>query len=34
MLIIVNNAAVNIRVCDAFQIMVFSGYMPRSRIVG
>ena len=33
-LIIVNNAAVNIRVYDSFQIMVFSGYMPRSRIVG
>ena len=33
-LAIVNSAAVNIRVHSAFQIMVFSEYMPRSGIVG
>ena len=31
---IVNSAAVNIGVHVSFQIMVFSGYMPRSGIVG
>ena len=33
-LAIVNCAAMNIGVHVAFQIMDFSGYMPRSRIVG
>jgi len=33
-LAIVNSAAVNIRVCVSFWIMVFSGYMPRSGIAG
>ena len=33
-LAIVNNAAMNMRVYDSFQIMVFSRYMPRSGIVG
>ena len=33
-LAIVNNAAVNIRVRVSFQIMIFSRYMPRSRISG
>ena len=33
-LAIVNSAAMNIRVHANFQIMVFSRYMPRSRIVG
>ena len=32
--IIVNSAAMNIRVHVFFQIMVFSGYMPRSGIAG
>ena len=31
---IVNNTAVNIEVRVSFQIMFFSGYMPRSRIAG
>ena len=31
---IVNSAAVNIGVCVSFQIMVLSGYMPRSGIAG
>ena len=30
----VNSAAMNIRVHASFRIMVFSGYMPRSVIVG
>ena len=30
-LVIVNNAAVNIGLHVSFQIMVFSGYMPRNR---
>ena len=30
----VNSAAVNIRMYVSFQIMVFSGYMPRSGIAG
>lgn len=29
---ILNSAALNIRVCVSFQIMVFVGYMPRSGI--
>ena len=33
-LAIVNSAAVNITVPASFQIMVFSGYMPRSGIAG
>ena len=33
-LTIVNSAAVNNGVHVSFQIMVFSGYMPRSRIAG
>ena len=33
-LAIVNSAAVNTGVHVSFQIMVFSGYMPRSRIAG
>ena len=33
-LAIVNLAAVNIGVHVSFQIMVFSGYMPRSGIAG
>ena len=33
-LAIVNSAAVNIGVHVSFWIMVFSGYMPRSRIAG
>ena len=33
-LAIVNSAAVNIGVHVSFQIMVFSGYMPRSGIAG
>ena len=32
-LAIVNSAAVNIGVHISFQIMVFSGYMPRSGIL-
>ena len=31
-LVIVNSAAVSIRVHLSFQIIVFSGYMPRRRI--
>ena len=31
---IVNNTAVNIEVRVSFQIMFFSGYVPRSRIAG
>ena len=33
-LAIVNSAAMNIGVCVCFQIIVFSGYMPRSGIAG
>ena len=33
-LAIVNSAAVNVGVHVSFQIMVFSGYMPRSGIAG
>ena len=33
-LAIVNSAAMNIGVHVSFQIRVFSGYMPRSGIVG
>ena len=33
-LAIVNSAAVNIGVCVSFQIIVLSGHMPRSGIVG
>ena len=33
-LTIVNNAAVNIGTCVSSLIMVFCGYMPRSRITG
>ena len=33
-LVIVNGAAVNIRVQVSFQIIVFSGYMTRSTIAG
>ena len=33
-LAVVNSAAMNIGVNESFQIMVFSGYMPRSGIVG
>ena len=33
-LAIVNSAAVNIWVNASFQITVFSGYIPRSRIAG
>ena len=33
-LAIVNRAAINIVVHDSSRIMVFSGYMPRSRIAG
>ena len=33
-LVIVNRAAVNIVVHDSFWIIVFSGYMPSSRIAG
>ena len=33
-LAIINSAAVNIGVHASFQIMVFSRYMPRSRIAG
>ena len=33
-LAIVNSAAMNMRVHVSFQITVFSGYMPRSRIAG
>ena len=33
-LAIVNSAAMNIRVHISFQIMFFSGYMPRSGIAG
>ena len=33
-LAIVNSAAMNIGVCVSFQIMVLSGYIPRSRIAG
>ena len=33
-LAIVNSAAMNIRMHASFQIMVFSGYMPRSGIAG
>ena len=33
-LVIVNRAAMNILVHDSFWIMVFSGYMPSSGIVG
>ena len=33
-LAIVNGAAVNIRMHTSFQILVFSGHMPRSRISG
>ena len=33
-LAIVNGAAMNIGVCVSFQIMVFSGYMSKSRIAG
>ena len=34
MLAVVNSAAVNIGVHVSFQIMVFSGYMPRSGVAG
>ena len=34
LLVIVNSAAINIGVNISFQIMVFFGYMPRSRIAG
>ena len=33
-LVTVNSAVMNIRVYVFFQIMFFSGYMPRSGIVG
>ena len=33
-LAIVNNPAMNIGVCDYFQIMFFSGYMPRVGLHG
>ena len=33
-LVIVNGAAMNIGVHVSFHIIVFSGYMPRSRIAG
>ena len=33
-LAIVNSAAVNIEVCVSFSVMIFSGYMPSSGIVG
>ena len=33
-LAIVNNAAMNIGESVSFSVMVFSGYMPSSRIVG
>ena len=33
-LAIVNSAGVNIGVCVSFQIMVFSGYVPRNGITG
>ena len=33
-LVIVNSAAMSIRVHLSFQIIVFSGYMPRSGIAG
>ena len=33
-LAIVNSAAMNIGVCVSFQIMFFSGYMPRNGIAG
>ena len=33
-LAIVNSAAMNIMVHVYFQIMIFSGYMPRTRIAG
>ena len=33
-LVIVNSAAVNIGVCVPFPVMVSSGYMPSSVIVG
>ena len=31
---IVNSAAMNIGVCVSFQIMIFSGYMPRIDMAG
>ena len=34
LLVIVNSAAMNIGVHVSFQIRVFSGYTPRSRIAG
>ena len=33
-LVIVNNAAVNIRICVSFSIMISSGCMPSNGIVG
>ena len=33
-LAIVNGTAMNVRVHTSFQIMLFSGYTPRSKIVG
>ena len=33
-LVTVNSAAMNIGVCASFRILVFSGYMPRSGMVG
>ena len=33
-LAVINSAAMNIGVNESFQIMVFSGYMPRSGIAG
>ena len=33
-LAVVNNAAMNIEVHVYFSVMVFSGYMPSSRIFG
>ena len=34
LLAVVNSAAVNIGVHESFQLMFFSEYMPRSRVVG
>ena len=33
-LAIVNSATMNIGVCDSFEVMVFSGYMPSMELLG